>query len=87
MISQILGAVMLIYLLVAILWLMAELWSSPPAEECGPDHPVAGTGDSYRGAPGPLVGILPPGPGPLPHRGVGRKTATHHYSGAALQLL
>ena len=31
MISQILGAVMLIYLLVAILFLMAELWSSAPA--------------------------------------------------------
>ena len=29
MISQILGSVMLIYLLVAILFLMAELWSSP----------------------------------------------------------
>jgi hypothetical protein len=35
MISQILGAVMLIYLLVAILFLMAELWSSPKLQAAG----------------------------------------------------
>jgi len=35
MISQIFGAVMLIYLLVAILFLMAELWSSPRLEKAG----------------------------------------------------
>jgi len=35
MISQILGAVMLIYLLVAILFLMAELWSSPRLKNGG----------------------------------------------------
>jgi len=35
MISQILGTVMLIYLLVAILFLMAELWSSPRLKEAG----------------------------------------------------
>jgi ABC-type transport system involved in cytochrome c biogenesis permease subunit len=35
MISQIFGAVMLIYLLVAILFLTAELWSSPRVEQGG----------------------------------------------------
>ena len=35
MISQILGSVMLIYLLVAILFLMAELWSSPRLQAAG----------------------------------------------------
>ena len=35
MISQILGSVMLIYLLVAILFLMAELWSSPRLQNAG----------------------------------------------------
>ena len=35
MISQIFGAVMLIYLLVAILFLMAELWSSPRLKNAG----------------------------------------------------
>ena len=87
MISQILGAVMLIYLLAAILWLMAELWSSARLQGWRPDHAVAGTGAAYRRPPGTLVGILPPGPGPHPGRGLGRKTATHHYSGPAFQLL
>ncbi len=49
MISQILGSVMLIYLLVAILFLMAELWSSPRLAGCRPDHTVAGTGDCIPG--------------------------------------
>ncbi|HLD48539.1 MAG TPA: hypothetical protein VJA64_11995, partial [Desulfobaccales bacterium] len=35
MISQILGAVMLIYLLAAILFLIAELWSSPRLKDGG----------------------------------------------------
>ena len=35
MINQILGAVMLVYLLVAILFLMAELWSSPRLQHAG----------------------------------------------------
>ena len=35
MISQILGVVMLVYLLVAILFLMAELWSSPRLQQAG----------------------------------------------------
>ena len=35
MISQIFGSVMLIYLLVAILFLMAELWSSPRLQNAG----------------------------------------------------
>jgi ABC-type transport system involved in cytochrome c biogenesis permease subunit len=35
MISQLFGAVMLVYLLVAICFLMAELWSSPKLQETG----------------------------------------------------
>ena len=73
MISQILGVVMLIYLLVAILFLMAELWSSARLAARGPDHAVAGTGAADRGPPGPLVFLLPPGRGPHPGRGAGPK--------------
>ena len=35
MISQLFGAVMLVYLLVAILFLMEELWSSPRLQTAG----------------------------------------------------
>ena len=56
MISQILGIVMLIYLLVAILFLMAELWSSPRLKNAGRIILWLGLGIHTGALLGPLGG-------------------------------
>ena len=87
MISQILGSVMLIYLLVAILFLMAELWSSPRLKEAGRIILWLGLGIHTAALIGRWVESYRIALGHSPTAGVGRQTAAHHYSGAAVQLL
>jgi hypothetical protein len=71
MISQILGAVMLIYLLAATLCLMAELWSSARFQEggritCGWDW------GCHTGRPSGTLVNPTTGPGPPPPRQAGK---------------
>ncbi len=87
MISQILGVVMLIYLLVAILFLMAELWSSPRLKAAGRILLWLGLGIHTGALIGRWIESYRIALGAFPCPGLGRQTAAHHYSGAVVQLL